>query len=84
MQSQQTLKRHAILVDRMAGHMGIDLEEAALRGRITISGIEDAVLRCTGCAQADACESALDTKSAPQGKTPSFCRNADLFDKLKP
>ncbi|MFZ5964194.1 DUF6455 family protein [Thalassococcus sp. BH17M4-6] len=82
MQSQSTLKRHAILVDRMASHMDIDLEEAALRGRITISEIDDAVLRCTACTRPCACAALLDSDALPAGTVPQFCRNGDLFKEL--
>ena len=83
MQSASTLKRHANLVDRMANHLGIDLEESALRGRLTISEIDDAVLRCTGCTRPCDCQLLLDTSTSPAEAAPDFCRNADMFGALK-
>jgi len=83
MLGRTTLKRHAILVDRMAAQAGIDLQEAAMRGRITIAEIEDAVLRCTGCAQPCACESMLDRMDLPAGQVPDFCRNSEVFSELR-
>ncbi|MEC3861262.1 DUF6455 family protein [Mesobacterium sp. TK19101] len=82
MQSTKTLRRHAQLVDRMADALGIDLEEEALRGHLTISEIDDAVLRCTGCTNPDSCEHWLDT--GPQASDPpGYCRNAELFGDLR-
>ncbi|KUF10213.1 DUF6455 family protein [Pseudoponticoccus marisrubri] len=82
MQSKATLKRHAALVDRMSQAQGLDLEEQMLRGRLTVSDLEDAVLRCTGCSCPDACESWLAEQSGPAQGTPGYCRNQDLFDTL--
>lgn len=82
MLSTMTLKRHAALVDRMATHRGVDLEEAALRGHITTSEIEDAVLACTGCASPDTCEAHLHVTAGQVGEGPEYCRNQDLFDRL--
>lgn len=82
MQSTKTLRRHAQIVDRMADALGVDLEEEALRGHLTIGEIDDAVLRCTGCSNPDACERWLGT--GPQAsEPPGFCRNAKLLDDLK-
>ncbi|WP_323767384.1 DUF6455 family protein [Antarctobacter sp.] len=79
MQSQTTLKRHAALVDNMAQARGVDLEEQMLRGKLTISELEDAVLRCTACTSADTCEHWLKTQTDPAPDVPEYCRNAALF-----
>lgn len=83
MLSQATLKRHAGLVDRMATRVGIDLEDAALRGEISISEIDDAVLRCTGCTQADTCANLLDSPAGHDAAAPDYCRNGEVFAALK-
>ena len=44
MQNNETIKRHAGLVDDMATTLGVDLEEAVLRGEITPDEVVDAVL----------------------------------------
>ena len=82
MQSQATLKRHAALVDHMAQARGIDLEEEILRGKMTFTDLEDAVLRCTGCTRPDACEHWLAAQTGPVTESPAFCRNDDLFGTL--
>jgi hypothetical protein len=82
MQSQKTLRRHAALVDEMATARGVDLEEAILRGRLTVPELDDAVLACTGCSRPDACEAWLASRPAETEATPPYCRNADLFAEL--
>lgn len=87
MQNRATLKRHAALVDRMAGTQGVDLEERMMAGVMHPDEVSDAVLACTGCAASDACEQWLDRAEAKAGepgeKTPDYCRNAALFSRLK-
>jgi hypothetical protein len=83
MQSQKTLKRHAGLVDRMATTLGLDLEEKALRGELSVDEIGDAVLRCTGCTDPGSCEGWLDAHAdSGASEPPGYCRNADLFAEL--
>ena len=81
MQSTSTLRRHARLFTDMAEAQGVDLEEAVLRARILPDDISEGVLRCTGCANPDACEAAL-AQGGPDG-VPDFCQNAALLTALK-
>ncbi len=83
MHSRETLKKHAELVDRMANRVGVDLEDAAIRGDVSIDQISDAVLRCTGCANPDHCQSLLN-RAEITGNTPEYCRNKPLFNQLIP
>lgn len=83
MLNRKTLKRHADLLDRMAGQVGLDLEEEVYRGRMQFDEIADAVLRCTGCSNPDHCAGWLDTAEAREDP-PGYCRNASLFRSLKP
>ena len=79
----ETLKRHAGLVDRMATATGLDLEESALRGDLSIDEITDAVLKCTGCSDPAHCAGLLldaPTLAVP----PGYCRNRDLLARLQP
>lgn len=83
MLSDSTLKRHAGLVDEMAKARGVDLEEAIFRGKLTISELEDSVLRCTGCSNPDGCEGWLAAQGdTPAEETPGYCRNAFVFREL--
>lgn len=78
-----TLRKHAGLLDDMAAAQGIDLEEAAFAGTITIPEIEDAVLRCASCTRPDACSVWLKAKENLASATPDYCRNTELFTNLK-
>ena len=82
MQDRDTLKRHAALLDGMAARIGVDLEEAALAGRVTVDEISEAVLRCTGCAGPEHC-AALLTAPAQAATAPGYCRNRDLMARLQ-
>ena len=83
MSSQEMLKRHADLVDRMAETLGLDLEEAMMRGQMQMDSLGDAVLRCTGCTQPETCESWLQAQNGEVDGAPSYCRNSEMFDLLK-
>ena len=83
MLNRDTLKRHAALVDRMATARGLDLEEHLLRGNLSIPELDDAVLRCTGCSDPGSCETWLAGQGGHAEATPSYCRNAELFEELK-
>ncbi|WP_170769064.1 DUF6455 family protein [Ruegeria lacuscaerulensis] len=83
MSNRETLKHHAGLVDQMATRVGIDLEDAALRGDVSIDEISEAVLRCTGCANPGHCEALLAQVAVSQD-TPEYCRNKGLFAQIKP
>ena len=87
MPTNKTFRRHAELVDRMAGALGLDLEEVVMRGQLSPDELPEMVMRCTGCATPDGCESWLATgassNEAPSEATPYYCRNAGVFDDLK-
>ena len=60
------------------------LREQALRGKLPISDIDDAVLRCTACSQPDHCEAWLAVKAGETiAAPPDYCRNHALFNALK-
>ncbi len=84
MTENNTLRRHARLVDTMAETLGVDLEEQALRGNVSVDQISDAVLSCTACTQPDTCEHWLATRQGIEATAPGYCRNADLLQALKP
>lgn len=83
MQNTLTIKQHAALVDRMADTLGVDLEEATLKGQITPDALCDVVLRCTGCTDPGGCRHWLDAHDAGADSTPDMCRNGDIFELLK-
>ncbi|SLN22064.1 DUF6455 family protein [Ruegeria meonggei] len=83
MPNRETLRLHAGLVDRMATKLGVDLENAAIGGDVSIDEISDAVIRCTDCPNPGHCQAFLDRDEIAQ-RTPEYCRNQDLLSKLIP
>jgi len=83
MESPKILKRHAALLDEMAQTLGIDLEEAAIRGDLRIDDISEAVLRCTGCPDPRHCRHWLQDHTEGATATPDYCSNAALFQQLR-
>lgn len=84
MQGKDDFERHARLMDSMATTLGIDLQEAAIRGDISIDDITEAVLRCTGCPDPDHCTGWLNDHARGAEQTPGYCRNRALLDQLRP
>ncbi|WP_424971193.1 DUF6455 family protein [Dinoroseobacter sp. S76] len=82
MQNDRVLRKHASLVDRMSDHVGVDLEEAVLRGEVSPDLIPDLVLRCTTCTNPESCARLLET-TASLKTAPSYCRNRETFEKLQ-
>lgn len=83
MSETKTYKRHAVLVDRMANTLGIDLEEMMMRGMLDGDTLAGAVLNCSGCSNPDGCERWLDVQTGIAAEPPDMCRNVNLFDYLK-
>ncbi len=82
MQGKATLKAHADLVDRMAGTVGVDLEQAMMEGLMTFDQLGDAVLSCTECSQPGTCKKWLALQQEVADAAPSYCRNRDMFRRL--
>lgn len=74
--------RHADLVHRMAGTLGVDLAEEALRGTMPPQDLRDTVLNCMGCRQAGACATWLDAQRGGAEATPDYCRNKERLEAL--
>jgi len=83
MSNQQTRKRHADLVDRMANTLGIDLEEKIMEGQLQIDTLGDAVLACTGCSNPEYCDHWMDQQNDTTDQAPDYCRNTEIFNFLK-
>lgn len=73
---------HTQLVLGMADRQGLDLQEMILRAELSEDQFDQAVDRCLGCTQPDACKCLLDS-AVPQLNLPDYCRNGDLFDQLR-
>ena len=65
----------------MANRTGVDLEEEILRGRLETGDLSDMVLRCTSCTNPEDCAKLLGNQET-QISLPSYCRNAELLEKL--
>ncbi|MCC5987013.1 MAG: hypothetical protein JJT95_04975 [Pararhodobacter sp.] len=74
--------RHSLLVGRMAEALGIDLEEAALRGHFDDAEHQRAIARCTGCEGGADCPHWLEAHDTGASVAPAYCRNAGLFATL--
>jgi len=83
MQGKKTLEEHEILVNRMATTVGVDLDEAELRGQITPGERNDMTLSCTKCTDPGGCDQWLG-ENAKADSAPSYCRNADILAALRP
>ena len=83
METSKKLKRHAALLDEMAKTLGIDLQEAAIRGDLRIDDISEAVLRCTGCPDPQHCSHWMQGHIEGATVTPDYCSNAALLQQLR-
>lgn len=81
-----TFETHARLVERMAGALGVDLEERAQRGE-EASEVEasDRVYRCLSCTAPDMCVKFLEAQAeltVPAVAAPRYCRNKSELERL--
>ena len=79
----KTLDRHADLVNRMSDAVHADLADALIHDRMSAHELRNAVLNCTGCEAADACEHWLEDHKAGAADTPGYCRNRDMLLRVR-
>lgn len=79
MPQSQTVKRHVRLMDDVATRVGMNLQEAAIRGALRIEEIQKAVTRCGACPDPDACEAWL---AGSEQSVPPFCQNKAMFERV--
>ena len=82
MQGDKTKTEHAALMGRMAQTLGVDLDEAELRGALPPEMRDDMVLACTGCADPMGCRKWLAANDKAD-RAPGYCRNADELVDLR-
>ena len=74
--------RHAMLMGRMADVLGVDLQEASMRGRFDETENVHAMNRCAGCEGGADCPRWLEAHRGGASRAPAYCRNATLFATL--
>ena len=82
MPGRKTLEQHERLMGRMADRLGVDLDEAELRGDLPPQERSDMVLSCTNCTSPEECGKWLESHDKAEC-TPSYCRNGELLKALR-
>jgi len=77
------LDKHSDLVNRMAQTVHTDIPAALVSGRLTAQELRGAVMACTGCEGGADCPDWLASHSEGATDTPRYCRNHDLFARLR-
>ncbi len=84
MTRMEKLRHHTALLDDTATRLGLDLQEAAIRGSLAFHEISDAVMRCADCADPETCSEWLAGRAEAGAKPlPAYCRNAALMARLQ-
>ncbi|MEZ5685169.1 MAG: DUF6455 family protein [Paracoccaceae bacterium] len=86
----RVLNRHAALMNRMADTLGVDLEEALRRGKLSSEHWRDALVSCAGCDDPEGCVHWLGAHQAPEDRSaampppevPDFCNNRLMMERL--
>ena len=85
----RTIQRHAAMMNRMAEVQGLDLTTAIHEGALSGEDWREAVVRCTGCAEPEACLAWLGAHQPPEeagdagAPPPAYCANRDLLARLR-
>jgi len=82
MPGRKTLETHERLMGQMADRLGVDLDEAELRGDLPPDTRADMVLSCTNCTSPEECRNWLETRDKAEN-APGYCRNGELLTDLR-
>ena len=82
MPGRKTLEEHAHLMDQMADRLGVDLDEAELRGDLPPETRDAMLLSCTNCTSPEDCAHWLDGHAASD-EAPDYCRNGAKIRDLR-
>lgn len=82
MPGRKTLEEHGRLMGQMADRLGVDLDEAELRGDLPPEQRSDMVLSCTNCTSPEDCSKWLESHDKSD-VTPEYCRNGALLKDLR-
>ncbi|MFT3690126.1 DUF6455 family protein [Paenirhodobacter sp.] len=88
MLGHRTLHRHAAMMNRMAEVQGLDLMAEMAAGALSGEDWRAAVVRCTGCGDAEECLAWLGVHQPPENGAaaqvpPAFCVNRELLVHLQ-
>ncbi len=80
----EQLRRYRGEVEDYRTDLEMKIEEATLRGELPMDDLAEAVLRCTGCTNADGCDHWLDDHANGGAEhAPEYCRNARQLEGLR-
>ncbi|MGI3184398.1 DUF6455 family protein [Nioella aestuarii] len=82
MPGRKTIEDHEKLMGRMADRLGVDLDEAELRGDLPPEQRSDMVLSCTNCTSPEECGKWLESHDKAED-APTYCRNGELLKALR-
>ncbi|KEO55480.1 DUF6455 family protein [Thioclava indica] len=87
MSKARNLNHHAAMMNRMAQVMRIDLTAEMAQGRMSGEDWKDALVRCTGCTQPEACTLWL-SEHDPEDEVsvnepPKYCENRLMIKRLR-
>lgn len=82
MPGRKTLEDHEQLMGKMADRLGVDLDEAELRGDLPPDTRHDMVLSCTACTSPGACRQWLAGHDTADD-APAYCRNGTPLKGLR-
>lgn len=74
---------HQYLLDRMADVLGLDLGLEVDLTRLSRAKLEQAIERCSRCADPQGCELWLEEHSGGATDAPELCRNKALLEHLR-
>lgn len=82
MPGRKTIEEHELLMGQMADRLGVDLDEAELRGDLPPEQRSDMVLSCTNCTSPEDCSKWLASHDTAED-APAYCRNGALLKDLR-
>ncbi len=82
MPGKKTLQEHERLMGHMADRLGVDLDEAEMRGDLRRGDREAMVLSCTNCISPEECQAWLERRDRADA-SPDYCRNGEALAGLR-
>lgn len=79
MSNEARFDRHARLLARMAGALGVDIETKVQSGELLPEERDTQIFDCMGCTRPDGCTRWIDAQVRIAEAAPAFCRNRDAL-----